>query len=112
MRANATSHRDHQRRRGQPVGEVVDQQRYVLTYNTIDDMKNPHQGLYATFGTEVAGLGGDANFVKVTARATYYRTLSEEMDIVGLARRGRRHMSSRSATTASRPSISSRAATA
>ncbi|MDH6229438.1 outer membrane protein insertion porin family [Mesorhizobium soli] len=56
-----------------------------LLYNTIDDMKNPHSGLYAGFTTEVAGLGGDARFVKLTGRSTYYQTLSEEMDIVGLA---------------------------
>ncbi len=56
----------------------------TLLYNTIDDLKNPHEGIYATFTTEFAGLGGNANFVKVTARGSYYRTLSEEQDIVGL----------------------------
>ena len=49
-----------------------------LLYNTIDDMKNPHAGIYATLTTEVAGLGGDAKFVKVTGRGSYYQTLSEE----------------------------------
>lgn len=57
----------------------------TLLFNTIDDMKNPHAGLYTTFTTEVAGLGGDAKYVKVTGRGNYYQTLSEEMDIVGLA---------------------------
>jgi outer membrane protein insertion porin family len=56
----------------------------TLLYNTIDDMKNPHEGLYATFTTEYAGVGGDAEFIKVSGRGTYYQTLSEEMDIVGL----------------------------
>ena len=55
-----------------------------MFYNTIDNMKDPHAGLYATFTTEYAGLGGDANFVKLTGRGTYYHTLSEEMNIVGL----------------------------
>jgi len=64
----------------------------TFTYNTIDDMKNPRQGLYATFGTEFAGIGGDANFFKVTGRATYYRTLSEEMDIVALLVAGAGHV--------------------
>src|SRR5690606_33155025 len=62
------------------------------TYNTIDDMNNPHSGLYANFSTEVAGLGGDAEFLKVSARATYYHTLSEEMDIVGLVSGGAGHV--------------------
>ncbi len=34
--------------------------------------------------TEIAGLGGDAQFVKLTARGTYYHTLSDELDVVSL----------------------------
>lgn len=56
----------------------------IVQFNTIDDPKNPHDGIFANFTTEVAGLGGDAKFVKFTARGSYYKTLSEEMDIVGL----------------------------
>ncbi len=47
-------------------------------------MKNPREGIYATFTTEYAGLGGDANFIKFTTRGNYYHTLSEEYDVVGL----------------------------
>ncbi|MHA6642254.1 outer membrane protein assembly factor BamA [Mesorhizobium sp. A623] len=65
-----------------------------LTYNTIDDMKNPRDGIYANFNTEVAGVGGDAKFVKVTARASYYRTLSEQLDLVGLISAGGGHVES------------------
>lgn len=64
----------------------------TLVYNTIDDMKNPHNGIYANFMTEVAGLGGDAKFVKFTGRASYYQTLSEELDIVGLLSAGGGHI--------------------
>lgn len=63
-----------------------------LIYNTIDNMRNPHEGLYATFTTEFAGIGGNANFLKFTSRATYYHTLSEELDIVGLATAGAGHV--------------------
>jgi outer membrane protein insertion porin family len=63
-----------------------------LVYNTIDDMKNPHAGIYANFTTEVAGLGGDAEYVKLTGRGSYYHTLSEEMDIVGLVSAGGGHI--------------------
>jgi len=65
-----------------------------LVYNTIDDMKNPREGLYATFNTEFAGLGGDASFVKVTGRASYYHLLNEEMDLVGLLVAGAGHIAS------------------
>ncbi|MFU0504582.1 outer membrane protein assembly factor BamA [Pseudaminobacter sp. NGMCC 1.201702] len=64
----------------------------TVLFNTIDDMKNPHSGIYATFTTEVAGLGGDAEFVKLTGRGSYYHTLSEEMDIVGLVSAGAGHI--------------------
>jgi outer membrane protein insertion porin family len=50
-------------------------------------------GIYATFSTEVAGLGGDARFVKVTGRGTYYHTLNEEMDLVGVLTAGGGHVS-------------------
>ncbi|MET2826682.1 outer membrane protein assembly factor BamA [Mesorhizobium shangrilense] len=59
-----------------------------LVYNTIDDMKNPHEGLYANTSVEVAGLGGDAKFVKLTARGSVYQTLSEQLDLVGLVSGG------------------------
>lgn len=65
-----------------------------LTYNTIDDMKNPRGGIYANFNTEVAGVGGDAKFVKVTARASYYQTLSEQLDLVGVVSAGGGHVES------------------
>jgi outer membrane protein insertion porin family len=63
-----------------------------LTYNTIDDMNNPHSGIYLNALTEVAGLGGDAEFVKFSTRGTYYHTISEEMDIVGLVNGGAGYM--------------------
>jgi outer membrane protein insertion porin family len=63
-----------------------------LTYNTIDDMKNPHEGIYATSSVEVAGLGGDAKFVKITGRGSVYQTLSEQFDLVGLISGGAGHV--------------------
>ncbi|ESZ32148.1 MULTISPECIES: outer membrane protein assembly factor BamA [unclassified Mesorhizobium] len=65
-----------------------------LVYNTIDDMKSPHEGIYATTTVEVAGLGGDAKFVKVTGRGTVYQTLSEQLDLVGLISGGAGHIAS------------------
>jgi len=64
----------------------------ALQYNSIDDMKNPHDGIYANLTGEFAGLGGDASWAKITARGTYYKTLSEEQDIVGLLTAGGGHI--------------------
>jgi outer membrane protein insertion porin family len=66
----------------------------TLQYNSIDDMKNPHSGIYATLTGEVAGLGGDAKWAKITARGNYYYTLSEQQDIVGLVTVGGGHVQS------------------
>lgn len=65
-----------------------------LIYNTIDDSKNPHYGIYANLGAEVAGLGGDAKFYKFTARGSVYQTLSEELDIVGVLSGGAGYIAS------------------
>ena len=54
-----------------------------LVYNTIDDEKNPHEGIFASASLEYAGIGGDANFVAVTGRATAYKTIVEDLDVVG-----------------------------
>ncbi|MGN6582318.1 MAG: outer membrane protein assembly factor BamA [Rhizobiaceae bacterium] len=64
----------------------------TILYNTIDDLKNPHDGIYATFTQEYAGLGGDANFLKFSGRASYYKTVSDEMDIVALLSGGAGYM--------------------
>ncbi|MER9167391.1 outer membrane protein assembly factor BamA [Mesorhizobium australicum] len=63
-----------------------------LVYNTIDDMKNPHEGIYANTTVEMAGLGGDAKFVKITGRGSIYQTLSEQLDLVGLISAGAGHV--------------------
>jgi len=58
---------------------------YGFTYNSIDNMKNPHDGWFARFNQEYAGLGGDASYFKTTGKLMAYKTLSDELDIVGLA---------------------------
>ncbi len=63
-----------------------------IVFNTMDDMRNPRDGIYSTFTTEVAGLGGDAKWVKFTARGSYYQTLSEELDLVGVLTAGAGHV--------------------
>ncbi len=57
---------------------------YTLSYNTIDNLKNPREGIYAVLSQEFAGLVGDAQYLKSTVRASGYYTLSEEADLVGV----------------------------
>jgi outer membrane protein insertion porin family len=55
---------------------------YTLAYNTLDNNKSPTSGLYAQFKQDVAGLGGDVNFVRSTVEARqYYEVLP---DVVGI----------------------------
>jgi len=61
---------------------------YGFTYNSIDNMKNPHDGWFVRLNQEYAGIGGDANYVKSTGKVMLYKTLSDELDIVGFATAG------------------------
>ena len=57
---------------------------YSLSYNTLDNNRNPTSGLLATFSQDFAGAGGDVNFVKTTADIKLYDEILP--DIVGLLR--------------------------
>lgn len=65
-----------------------------LIYNTLDNPRDPRQGFYVNLTTEVAGLGGDAQWVKFTGRGNYYQTLSDEYDLIGLLTVGGGHIAS------------------
>ena len=55
---------------------------YTLAYNTLDNIKSPTSGLYASITQDFAGVGGDVNFIRTTAETrTYYEMLP---DIVGV----------------------------
>ncbi|MBO6716611.1 MAG: outer membrane protein assembly factor BamA [Rhizobiaceae bacterium] len=55
-----------------------------LIYSTIDNIQDPRNGIHASFTAEFAGIFGNANYVKVSGRANYYKQISEELDLVGL----------------------------
>ncbi|QDP26481.1 outer membrane protein assembly factor BamA [Bradyrhizobium cosmicum] len=57
---------------------------YTLTYNTLDNNKNPTDGLLVDFRQDFAGVGGDVSYLKTVVDAKYYAPLVS--DIVGLAR--------------------------
>ncbi len=56
---------------------------YSLTYNTLDNASDPREGFFIQGGQEFAGIGGDANFIKTTGKATYFKLLNEEYDVIG-----------------------------
>ncbi|WP_354137952.1 outer membrane protein assembly factor BamA [Bradyrhizobium sp. LB11.1] len=55
---------------------------YSLTYNTLDNNKNPTDGLIIDFKQDFAGVGGDVSYLKTVADAKYYQSLVS--DLVGL----------------------------
>jgi outer membrane protein insertion porin family len=57
---------------------------YSLAYNTLDNNKNPTNGLIVEFKQDGAGAGGDVNFVKSTVNARLYNEIFP--DVVGLFR--------------------------
>jgi len=55
---------------------------YSLNYNTLDNNKNPTDGLLVDFRQDFAGVGGDVRYLKSAIDAKYYTPLVA--DIVGL----------------------------
>jgi outer membrane protein insertion porin family len=57
---------------------------YTLSYNTLDNNKNPTSGGYAELKQDFAGVGGDVNFIRTQVDLrNYYEVLP---DVVGLLR--------------------------
>ena len=57
---------------------------YSLIYDSLDSRTDPHEGIYARFNQEFAGVGGDVNYLKTTGQASYYREIMPESGIVGM----------------------------
>jgi outer membrane protein insertion porin family len=55
---------------------------YSLNYNTLDNNKNPTDGLLVDFRQDFAGVGGDVSYLKSTMDGKYYAPLVG--DLVGL----------------------------
>src|SRR4051794_12310594 len=55
---------------------------YSLSYNTLDNNKNPTDGLLVDFKQDFAGVGGDVTYLKSAVDLKYYTPLVA--DIVGL----------------------------
>jgi outer membrane protein insertion porin family len=59
------------------IGETV-------TYNTLDNNKNPTDGIKSQLTQDLAGLGGDVNFLRTTEDVRYYHSIND--DVVSLVR--------------------------
>ena len=56
---------------------------YNLVHSTLNNRQDPTDGIYAAFGQEFAGVGGDAYFIKTTAEARAYKEIVPDFGIVG-----------------------------
>lgn len=56
---------------------------YTFAYNTLDNNKAPTDGFYVELKQDVAGLGGDAKYLRSVGDVRYYRSFFE--DFVGIA---------------------------
>jgi outer membrane protein insertion porin family len=54
---------------------------YSLVYNTLDNMKRPTEGLYATLSQQY--IGWDYNLLKTEAKARYFIPIIEDAGIIG-----------------------------
>ncbi|OPY96908.1 outer membrane protein assembly factor BamA [Bradyrhizobium sacchari] len=52
---------------------------YTLSYNTLDNNKNPTDGLLIDFRQDFAGVGGDVSYLKTVADAKYYTPLVSDI---------------------------------
>jgi len=57
---------------------------YGLSYNTLDNNKNPTDGIFGQLKQELAGVGGDVNFIRTTVDARRYQEVLP--DVVSVLR--------------------------
>jgi outer membrane protein insertion porin family len=56
----------------------------TVTYNTLDNNKAPTSGVRSQLSQDLAGLGGDVNFLRTTEDFRYYQSLNS--DVVSIVR--------------------------
>jgi outer membrane protein insertion porin family len=56
----------------------------TISYNTLDNNRNPTSGINSQLKQDLAGLGGDVNFLRTTEDVRYYQSLNN--DLVGMVR--------------------------
>jgi outer membrane protein insertion porin family len=55
----------------------------LLSYDQRNHPKNPTKGIFLQVGTEVAGLGGDVQYVRANAEGRFYYPLNDKITFVG-----------------------------
>jgi outer membrane protein insertion porin family len=55
---------------------------YSLIWDTLDNRKDPSSGLLVNFHQDVAGVGGDSEFIRETVDGRYYYPVTD--DVVGI----------------------------
>ena len=51
---------------------------YTISYNTLDNNKNPRAGLYAELKQDLAGAGGDAKYIRSSTEVRMYREITDD----------------------------------
>jgi outer membrane protein insertion porin family len=58
---------------------------YTVSYNTLDNNRNPTSGLYAELRQDFAGVGGDVNFLRTSGEIrNYYEVFSDIVSVIKL----------------------------
>ena len=65
----------------------------TLAYNTIDNMNDPRQGVFARGVVEFAGLGGTEHYLRETVDARWYRPIGYQSPFVAMVRFQAGHIS-------------------
>ena len=58
---------------------------YTLTYDTVDNFRNPHNGFHNTLTQDFAGLGGFSRYVRTTGDIRYFYEIPYVDDVVAIA---------------------------
>jgi outer membrane protein insertion porin family len=61
---------------------------YSLVYNTLDVVKNPTSGNFVEFKQDVAGLGGNVNYIKSTIDGRHYQEVLPDVIAITRAQAG------------------------
>lgn len=67
---------------------------YDATYKNFDSEALTREGIGLRFQQQIAGLGGDAEFIKTTGKLSYFSMLSEAADLIGSVQLGAGHVQS------------------
>jgi outer membrane protein insertion porin family len=67
---------------------LVSQIGYSLAYNTLDNNQQPRNGILAELRQDLAGLGGDVNFLRTTVDARYFYEFIDDYVFVARGQAG------------------------